>query len=101
MPGDWFTEDGAGEKLDVLAVLDPGALDAVVAVVATGALVSLGMSGDGGALSLTVTSDGRWRREWFRDGEAIRQWLAGAAEFLRNGGGRSTPTGSRRRAASR
>lgn len=96
---DWFDEGGSGAQLDLRDVLDSGALDAVVLVVEHGALVSLGLTSDGGALGCTVTSDGRWRREYFRDGAALTTWLGSAAAAL--GGSRSSPASSAPRGRSR
>jgi hypothetical protein len=74
---DWFDAGGDGSSCDVVALLDSGASDLLSGCVALGALVSLGLTGDGGALGVTVTVDGRWRREYFRDAEALTDWLAG------------------------
>lgn len=65
--------------MDVRALLDSGAADVLASIVALGALVSLGTTSDGGALGVTVTVDGRWRREYFRETEALLEWLGGAA----------------------
>jgi hypothetical protein len=72
---DWFDEGGSGSAVDVIAMLDSGASDGLNAMVALGALVSLGITSDGGALGVTVTVDGRWRREYFRESEALTDWL--------------------------
>lgn len=80
--GDWFDGGGSGAVVDVPDVLGSGALDAFVRVVGTGALVSFGLSRDGGALACTVTFDGRWRREWFRDSDALTAWLETAEMAL-------------------
>lgn len=61
--------------MDVPALLDSGAYDLLAHVVGCGALVSLGTTSDGGALGVTVTVDGRWRREYFRDSDALLLWL--------------------------
>lgn len=76
--GDWFDGGGSGALVDVSQVLSAGPLDAVVGIVGAGALVSFGLSRDGGALAVTVTVDGRWRREWFREGDDLDAWLEGA-----------------------
>jgi len=44
-------------------------------IVGAGALVSIGTTSDGGALGITVTLDGRWRREYFRASEDAASWL--------------------------
>lgn len=76
--GDWFNDAGVQGTLDVAALLDSRAFDGLCELVQTGALVSLSATRDGGALGLTVTVDGRWRREYFRNGEELVGWLAEA-----------------------
>jgi hypothetical protein len=71
----WFDEGGGGSPVDVAALLDTKAPDMLVELVGAGALISLGLTSDGGALGLTVTVDGAWRREYFRDGAAMVDWL--------------------------
>ena len=84
MMGDWFDEGGGtGSPLDVPALLDSAAGDGIAALVATGALVSLGLTRDGGALGVTATVDGRWRREYFRDAEDLVSWLSEAVPAAR------------------
>lgn len=63
-------------------MFDSGAPALLAACVAMGALVSVGTTSDGGALGVTVTLDGRWRREYFRDTEALNDWLTEAALAL-------------------
>jgi hypothetical protein len=75
---DWFDEGSAGSGVDLPALLDSHVVDAILDVVGAGALVSLGVSRDGGAVGVTVTSDGRWRRDWFRESEPLAVWLRGA-----------------------
>lgn len=76
----WFDEGGSGREVDVHALFDSRADDLLWAIVASGALVSIGRTSDGGALGVTVTMDGRWRREYFRDSDELVEWLTGAAE---------------------
>lgn len=73
--GDWLDEGGSGVPVDVLSLMDSNAGPLIYEVVATGALVSMGVTADGGALGVTVTVDGRWRREFFRDSEELADWL--------------------------
>lgn len=79
---DWFAGNGGGHAVDVLALLDSNGFDTLKAAVAAGALLSLGLTSDGGALGVTVTVDGRWRREYFRDAETLEAWAAGALEAV-------------------
>lgn len=77
--GDWLDEGASGAAIDVVAMLDGRAGDLLHEIAGCGALVSLGTTSDGGALGVTITVDGRWRREYFRDGDALGDWLAGGA----------------------
>lgn len=79
---DWFEDGGASSQVDVAAVMDSGAPETLWRIVTAGALVSVGRTSDGGALGVTVTMDGRWRREYFRDAEDLTSWLLGAAEAV-------------------
>lgn len=74
----WFDEAGNGSPVDVPALFDSGANELVWQIVELGALVSIGRTSDGGALGVTVTLDGRWRREYFRDSDELVDWLARA-----------------------
>jgi hypothetical protein len=80
---DWFDQGASGATVDVVAMLDSRASDVLVAIVSYGALVSLGVTSDGGALGVTVTVDGRWRREYFRDVDALVDWLTDAAPAVK------------------
>lgn len=83
MPDDWFdSAGGSGRPVDVAATLE-GGLDALQECVQLGALVALGTTSDGGALGVTITVDGRWRREYFRDGADLVDWLAEALPAVR------------------
>lgn len=83
MADDWFDGGGSGRAVDVAAVLDSDGLAGLVECVQLGALVALGTTRDGGALGVTVTVDGRWRREYFRDGEELTAWVAEALPAVR------------------
>lgn len=76
--GDWFDGAGNGSAVQVGEVLDDLAIAAVQSIVQAGALLSMGTTKEGGALGVTVTVDGRWRREYFRDAEGLVAWLAEA-----------------------
>lgn len=76
--GDWFDGNGGGAPLDVAKLLDGHVSDGVSELVRLGALVSMGLTSDGGALGITVTMDGRWRREYFRGEEEATAWIAEA-----------------------
>jgi hypothetical protein len=72
---DWLDAGGSGSRVDVAALLDSRASDLLGVAVGAGALVSLGLTSDGGALGVTVTVDGRWRREYHRDAVSLVDWL--------------------------
>ena len=79
---DWFA-GSSGSPVDVAALLDSGELvGALSEIVALGALVSMGTTADGGALGVTVTVDGRWRREYFRTTDEMRAWLEPAVQAV-------------------
>ena len=66
-------------------VLAESAVQRVLELVDMGALVSVSRSRDGGAVALTVTWDGEWEREWFRDAATAQMRLdewAGLIEDL-------------------
>jgi hypothetical protein len=83
MADDWFDGGGSGRQADVPAILDCLGWGGLVECVALGAMVALGTTRDGGALGVTVTVDGRWRREYFRDGEELTAWVAEALPAVR------------------
>lgn len=75
----WFDEGGSGSPVDVQLLFDgTGTLELITELIQAGALLSLGTTSDGGALGLTVTVDGAWRREYFRTAEDMFVWLDGA-----------------------
>lgn len=91
MSGDWFDQAGNGQQIDAAKLLDSTAGEGVAALVDAGALVSLGKTSDGGALGLTVTVDGRWRRDYFRDSESMALWIAEALPAVLTARGRPVP----------
>lgn len=74
--------------VDLLAFFDSDITPAVVGLMGLGCLVSLGTTRDRGAVSVTVTLDGDWDREYFRSSDECIEWLSRAAGILaaRNGG---------------
>lgn len=76
---DWFDGAGNGAQLDAVEVLtELNVSRGVAELVAAGSLVSMGTTSDGGALGVTVTVDGRWRREYFRSSDELLAWIAEA-----------------------
>jgi hypothetical protein len=101
----WFDEGGGGTPVDVTAMLDSKASELLHELVGAGALISLGLTSDGGALGLTVTVDGAWRREYFRDDSTLIAWLeeamAPVLDACRARGASSAPRERPRRARGR
>lgn len=94
----WFDDAGNGSAVEVPALLTDQVVDLVSHVVTSGALVSIGRTSDGGALGVTVTLDGKWRREYFREPEELVTWLMAAAEAVQAESERlAASSGSRRR----
>lgn len=84
MSDDWFDGGGSGKAADVQLLLDGhGVLDGLCEIIRLGALVSLGVTSDGGAMGLTITFDERRRREYFRDVDELQAWLAEALPAVR------------------
>jgi hypothetical protein len=77
---DWFDGNGQGSIVDVQAMLDGKSWDALMVIVQSGALLSISTTRDGGALGITLTVDGRYRREYFRDPEQLELWASEAVE---------------------
>lgn len=103
---DWFDGAGSGKPVDVPAFFDSGVPMLVGEIVDLGAMVSVGTTSDGGALGITVTLDGRWRREYFRESEEATEWLLQARDAVRTGaagapGGGPQPASPGRRPRSR
>lgn len=78
MSGSWFEGAGNGGAVDVAELLDGMGAQGVRELVEAGALVSIGTTRDGGALALTVTVDGTWRRDYFRKQDEMLLWIAEA-----------------------
>ena len=89
---DWFDDTAAASRVDVVKMLDSTAGGGIHELVAAGALVSMGLTSDGGALGVTVTVDGRWRREYFRDEDALGLWIAEALPAVRSARGLDSPS---------
>lgn len=75
--GDGVT--GRGAVVPASDILSSENIERVHQLVDLGALVSLSRSRDGGAVSVTVTYDGEYEREWFREPAAatlqLDEWL--------------------------
>lgn len=102
MAGDWFDGNGTSGAVDVAGMMDGQPAQGLREIVEHGALVSVGLTSDGGALHVTVTMDGRFRREYFRERDTLLAWLGEAILAVADGEARPTTaprSRSRRRAA--
>lgn len=81
MRGDvgWLDGGTSGSPVDVTKCLDNSAFRLVCEVIEAGALVSFGTTSDGGALGITITVDGAWRREYVRDETEFELLMSEAA----------------------
>jgi hypothetical protein len=99
---DWFDGDRGNALVDVVEMMSEGADVNLFRCVQSGALISVGMTRDGGAVSVTVTLDGKWRREYFHDANQLTLWSEAAAEAVAVSRGvdaaPATPPPTRRRA---
>jgi hypothetical protein len=80
---DFFDGGSGGVPVDVRAVLDSDVAGVLFDIVALGALVSFGTTSDGGALGVTVTVDGRWRRVYVRTTAELEDFVAEAFPAVR------------------
>jgi hypothetical protein len=92
LAGDWFDGNGNGNAVDVAACLEGANAKGVSHLVQAGALVSLGTTSDGGALGMTVTVNGRWRREYFRDAAEMQAWIGEAIPAVEAALGAPSPS---------
>ena len=79
---DFFATSNGAAAIDVPGFFDSSVPDGIARCVALGLLVSVGTSRDRGAISVTVTNDGRHRREYFRRSEDAADFLRMAAEAV-------------------
>jgi hypothetical protein len=93
-----------GSVVDPAAMLDSGIPKLTARLLEMGLLVAFGTTRDRGALSISVTHNGEYDREYFRRSDDAVEWLeriCGAAEALGLAGerpqGRTVPIASRRR----
>ncbi len=62
-------------QVDPAAFLDATTSEYVASLVASGCLVSIFRTSDGGALGLQVTLDGESEKDYFRAPEELHEWL--------------------------
>lgn len=73
---------GPKSQVDLECLLDATTLELVRDLVGLGALVSIGTSRDGGALSVHVRSGEIREREWFRVDVELHDWLSEGVEAV-------------------
>lgn len=76
-------EGPSASVADVRAFMDSDVPKYISELVNLGVLVSVGSTRDRGAISLTVTLNGDWDREYFRDSFDAIEWLQRAVKTLR------------------
>lgn len=90
---DFFTAGGRGVPVDVAALMDSKAANLMGELCDLGCLLSLGTTRDGGALGVTITMDGRWRREYVRTVDELLAFLNEGLDGVRAlTGGKRPPT---------
>lgn len=100
MAVDWFDANGTGGAVDLAELLDGAAAQGLREIADNGALVSFGLTSDGGAMHVTVTQDQRYRREYFRDRDTLLAWIGEAILATSDGRQANRPSavaGQRRR----
>jgi hypothetical protein len=83
MTGGLFNNGSGSPRVDIRALMDSGIPELVSGLLEMGALVSLGTTRDRGALSITITVDGEYDREYFRDASEASDYLRRATDTLR------------------
>lgn len=97
----WINGGSSKGAVDVHEVLGSGATKGLFDMIEAGALVSLGTTSDGGALGITVTIDGEWRREYVRTLEEVELYLAEAVPAVVELAGGPRPSAAPRQRARR
>ena len=84
---DFFTGKSGGTKaqVDVSSLMTAPVIKSMVRVIECGALLSIGTTRDRGAMSVTVTHDSEYVREYFREVDELVMWLAKAYEAVSDG----------------
>jgi len=80
--GTLFSNGSKPAVVDLRAFMDTSIPELVAELVQMGVLVSVGTTRDRGAVSLTITSDGAYDREYFRDPVDAADYLRRAAKAL-------------------
>jgi len=86
MAGGLFNNGSGPSIVDCEALLDSRAANLIGGLLQMGVLVALGTSRDRGALSVTITNDGAYDREYVRDLDSLVDYLGRATAALRSMG---------------
>lgn len=78
----WGNGSKSAGPVDVVKTLDSKAWEQLQLFISEGALVSMGLTADGGALGVTITVDGDWDREYFRDSDELALWVEESAAAI-------------------
>jgi hypothetical protein len=84
--GGLFDNGAKPSVIDVGAFFDSGVPQLCAELLSMGVLVSLGTTRDRGAVSITITTDGAFDREYFRNSSDAEDYLRNAGEALRGMG---------------
>jgi hypothetical protein len=87
MSDGFFGESSSRSAVDVGAFLDSDIPRLIADIVSLGCLVSIGVTRDGGAVSIAVTDDGKRARSYFTDSSDGVDWLKRGLDTLRDGSG--------------
>lgn len=79
-----------GTTVEPTSFLDSGVPGSIARILTLGCLVSIGTTRDRGAISLTITQDGNYDREYFRNSDECVDWLDRAYAIL--SGRKEAPT---------
>lgn len=82
MTGGLFGERTTTGPIDVAAFFDSDIVLRLWDIVSLGCLVSVGTTRDRGAVSITITKDGEYEREYFRRSDEASDWLVHATHAL-------------------
>jgi hypothetical protein len=79
---DFFNGSNGKAPVDIHAIMDSDLPGLIANIVSLGVLVSIGTTRDRGAFTITITSDGKYRREYFQDSTDAADFVRGARAAL-------------------
>lgn len=96
MADSWLNGGGNGSACSPVEMVDAKASKGLMQIVEAGALLSMGTTSDGGALGITVTIDGEFRREYVRTADELAAYLAEAVPAVEDMLAASRPSAGQR-----